>query len=72
MSTTIQVGRPDNLHHIELKGTVQEPEAIKRARMIILAQTRIDQTERGYLISCLDNGNYTIAVTGSTTTEATA
>lgn len=60
MNTIIQVGRPDDLHRIELKGTVREPEAIKRARMIVLAQTRIDQTERGYLISCLDNGNYTI------------
>ena len=63
MNTIIQVGKPDNLHHIELKGTVHEPEAIKRARMIILAQDRIDHVERGYIISCLDNGNYTINTT---------
>ena len=58
--TTIQVGRPDDLHHIELKGEVREAEAIARAKHIIKAQTRIDHTERGYLISCLNNGNYTI------------
>ena len=63
MSTIIQIGRADNLHHIELKGTVPESEAVAKARAIILAQTRIDQTERGFLISCLDNGNYDLAVT---------
>ena len=63
MSTIIQIGKADNLHHIELKGTVTEAEAVKRARMIILAQTRIDHTERGFLISCLDNGNYDLTTT---------
>jgi len=48
-------------HAIEFKGDVLESEAVQRARAIWLANTRLDHTVRGHLISCLDNFNYELS-----------
>jgi len=63
MRTVIQVGTPSDRHHVELKGQVPETEAIDRARRIILANTRLSHPDRGYLLSCMDNGTYTYELT---------
>jgi len=59
--TIIQVGGANTPFHIELKGAVPEAEAIRRAEHIIRASPRLDQPTLGHLLSCLDNGAYTIA-----------
>lgn len=72
--TIITVGQPDdpaNTYHVELKGDVLETEAVHRARLVIRANDRLDHPTRGYLVSCMDNGNYTITnETADTTTTA--
>jgi hypothetical protein len=65
LRTVITIGNPDEGHHIELKGDIRAAEAIHRAKHIVRAQPRLDHTERGYLISCINNGNY--AITHETT-----
>ncbi len=58
MRTIIQVGTADESHRVELKGNIPEPEAVRRAKHIIRANTRLDQPTLGYLLSCMDNGTY--------------
>jgi hypothetical protein len=45
---------------VEFKGEVQPTDAATRAQHIIRA-SRLDHTERGYLLNCLEIGNFEVA-----------
>lgn len=64
--TTVHIAlftQPDGItrakHTIDFKGSIAEAEAITRAKHLIRAQN-LGHTERGYLLNCLDIGNYVI------------
>jgi len=61
MHTTIIVGTTDTFQ-IDFKGTPPEPEVVQRAEHIIRANSHMSQPDKGYLLSCLTNGNYAITV----------
>jgi len=50
------------LFSIDFKGNVPEAEAETKARAIVRAQT-LNHDDRGYLLNCLDIGNYTLTTT---------
>lgn len=61
-----QPGDPANVlakRTIDFKGQVPETEALTRAQHIIRTNPRLGHAERGYLLNCLDNGNYTYELT---------
>ena len=43
---------------VEFKGHLSINEAARRAEQIIRASSRLDHTERGYLLNCMEIGNY--------------
>lgn len=48
------------LSRIDFKGTVTEEDALTRARHILKLDRSLD---KGYLLNCLDIGNYELTVT---------
>jgi hypothetical protein len=74
MRTTIRIApqpTPEAPHRamfsVDFKGNIPEAEAETKARAVIKAQPRLDHTERGYLLNCLDIGNYTLTTTPTPT-----
>lgn len=71
--TTLRIAlqRTDNgntraLSRIDFKGTVTEAEALTRARHILHLDRSLD---KGYLLNCLEIGNYELVTTTPNTTE---
>ena len=64
-----QPGDPTNVlakRTIDFKGSIPEAEAVQRAKAIIGANQRLCHPERGYLLNCLDIGNYELTTTTTT------
>lgn len=46
---------------VEFKGEVQPTDAATRAQHIIRANPRLTHSERGYLLNCLEIGNFEVS-----------